>query len=291
MIKKYLVYILLHFVVLLLGFTAILGKLITVDAVNLVFYRTAIATITSLLFAFIYRAKLKLVFSSQIKLMLIGLLVGLHWITFFGAIKMSNVCVTLACLGVSTLFTAIFEPISQKRRISRVEVFVGILVAFGLATVFNFEIRYYQGIILGVISFIIAGVFSVLNKNVSHLYDALTINFYEMLGACISIFVYLILMGGLQTPLKISSNNWIWLAILGVLCTSFAFTATIWIMKKMSAYDVVLAINIEPIYGIAFAYLIFGQDEKMTPGFYAGVILILISVFLFPYMKRRFSVN
>ena len=290
-LKKNFVYILLHLVVFLLGFTAILGKLISLNAVNLVFYRTAIATIASLLLALVLNVKLRIGKLAVFKLMFIGLLVGLHWITFFGAIKASNVCVTLACLGVSTLFTAVAEPISQKRKISSVEVLVGVLIILGLATVFNFEIQYVSGIILGVVSFVIAGVFSVLNKNISHKYDALTVNFYEIIAAAVSILVYLLINGSLMPITQISSSDWIWLLVLGVLCTSFAFTATVWIMKQLSAYDVVLAINLEPIYGIFLAYFIFGNEEKMTPGFYAGVTLVIFAVFAFPFLKRRFPAN
>lgn len=285
--KKYAVYILLNFVVILLGFTAILGKLITLDAVNLVFYRTSIATITSFLIALILKWQIRLSLKDVAYLMFIGVLIGLHWITFFWAIKVSNVSVTLACLGVSTLFTSFVEPISQKRKISIVEVLVGILVVLGLAAVFNFEIRYYQGIILAVISFIIAGLFTVINKNISMRYEAITVNLYEMLGAAVSIGLYQLLMMDLISPLALSAKDWLWLLLLAVICTSFAFTATVWIMKKLSAYDVVLAINLEPIYGIVLAYFIFGQEEKMTPGFYAGAILILLAVLLYPFLKRK----
>ena len=270
-----------------MGFTAILGKLITLNAVELVLYRTGIASLASFVIIIYTKRSVVIPFRSVLKLMAIGLIVALHWITFFYAIKISNVSVTLACLGVSTLFTAFAEPISQKRKISFLEVTIAILIVFGLATIFKFEMQYQMGIIVSVFSFLLAGIFSVVNKNIALHYDSLTINFYEMLGAVSGILIYTIFFtGGVSSPLLIGGDDWIWLIILGTVCTSFAFTATIKIMQKLSAYDVVLAINLEPIYGIALAYLFFGNEERMTFAFYVGTFLILIAVVGFPFMKR-----
>ncbi|MEI7595063.1 MAG: DMT family transporter [Bacteroidota bacterium] len=290
MIKKdYSIYFLLHIVVVILGFTAILGKLITLNAVDLVLIRTGIAALTTFLILLFTKRSVLIPFKSSLKLMLIGVLVALHWITFFLAIKISNVSVTLACLGVSTLFTAFAEPISQKRKISYLEVVIAILIVLGLATIFKFEMQYKMGIIVSVFSFILAGIFSVINKNIALQHDSLTINFYEMLGASLSILVYILLFtDSLIDFSEIGRIDWLWLLLLGTVCTSFAFTATVKIMQKLSAYDVVLAINLEPIYGIALAYLFFGDSERMTFGFYIGTVLISIAVLGFPFLKRKF---
>lgn len=280
----------LHLIVFILGFTAILGKLISVPAINLVCYRTLIAFICLYIILLIKKTSIKLPFRSIMLISSIGVIVALHWICFFYAIKVSNISVTLGCLSTSTLFTSIIEPLTQKRRIMWYEVLLGLVIIAGLYIIFQFETRYYEGIIFSVIAALLAATFSVLNKNISRRFDNNVISFYEMLSGFVVITIFLFIKEGFADAfIGITVNDAIWLFILGFICTAYAFSATVDLMKKISAYIIVLTINLEPVYGIIMAFLIFGESERMTVGFYVGTFVILLSVFSYPLLSRKFS--
>jgi len=280
-------YFKLHFIVLLLGFTAILGKLISISAIDLVWYRTLFGMLAILAFLLWKKRAIKLPTKDVFMLLGIGVVVGAHWMCFFQAIKVSNVSLTLACLSTTTLFTAIAEPLTQKRRISLLEVFIGFAVIIGLNTIFRFEPQYIEGIIYAVICAILAGIFSIMNKNISHRFDPMVLNFYEMSGAFITTFLFIIFSGNLSSfPVVLPLNDYIFLAILGVVCTAYAFAALVELMKRLSAYAIILTINLEPIYGILIALPLFGDSEVMTSGFYFGALIILASVFGYFMLKK-----
>jgi drug/metabolite transporter (DMT)-like permease len=206
---------------------------------------------------------------------------------FFYAIKVSNVSVTLGCLSVTTLFTSFIEPLVQKRKISLVEVIIGLLIILGIYIIFRFETRYFEGIVFSLLAALFASIFSMLNKQVSLKYDARVISFYEMLSGFAAITVFLLLSRDFNDiQFSMSIYDLIFLLLLGIVCTAWAFTATIGIMQRLSAYQVVLAINLEPVYGIVLAWVIFGQSEQMTAGFYAGAAIIIVSVFMYPVLKK-----
>ncbi len=283
-------YIHLHFIVILLGFTAILGALITLDAIALVWYRMLFATVGLYLFLLIQKIPIKVNRKQLFHLLSIGILVALHWITFFHAIKVSNVSVTLGVFASTTLFTSFLEPILQGRKIFWLEVLIGLVIIFGIYLIFRFEINYFEGILYSLISALLNGLFVVLNRNISHRWNPTVISFYEMIGGFAAISVFYI---GYSHPdggfFLLSLPDVGWLIILSLLCTSYAFTAIVEIMKVLSAYTVVLSINLEPVYGIILAYLIFGESEKMSAGFYMGTLIILISVFSYPLLRRKFG--
>lgn len=280
-------YIELHFVVLLLGFTGILGKLISLPAPELVVFRMGIAMI-SLFFILSYKGLF--VFPSRHMLfssMVVGLIIAAHWTTFFLAIKLSNVSVGLGILGVGTLFTAFMEPIISRKKISLLEISVGVIIMLGIYMIFRFESRYTTGIIFAIVSYFLSSLFSVLNKELSHKYNNQLLGFYEMA------FGFLFALIALPF-LEAFSNGYFWpntldviyLLLLGVVCSAYAFAATITLMKKLSAYIVVLHINLEPIYAIVFAFFIFGESEHMTWGFYIGAGIVTLAVFLYPVLQR-----
>lgn len=278
----------LHFIVILLGFTAILGKLIELPAPALVWYRTLIA-FTALMAWFLFSGtKFILPLKQTLQILGIGLIVGLHWIFFFHAIKVSNVSVTLGCLAAGTLFTSFLEPLIFKRRIFWLEVVVGVIIIAGLYMIFQFETRYTSGILFSLLSFFLSSLFTVLNKKISLKYNQNVIGFYEMTGGFLGVTIYLLITNDLNSEsMSISLNDIVYLLILGIVCSSYAFSAVIRIMKKLSAYVVVLSINLEPVYGIILAYFIFGASEYMTTGFYAGTILLVLTVFLYPIVTRK----
>jgi len=282
----------LHLVVLIYGFTAILGKLITLPAPQLVWYRMLIAVIAFYIFLQWKKTNLSVSREQFLKLFGIGLIVALHWITFFSAIKISNVSVTLGCLATSTFFTSLLEPFFFRKRINVIEVIVGLLIIFGLYLIFRFEIRYSTGIIVALIAAFLAGLFSVINKKMVMHQKASVISFYEMVGGLTGITVYLFFSTSESSPLLLPSPaDFIYLLILGTICTAYAFAIQVDVMRHLSAYIVALTINLEPVYGIVMAFFIFGETEHMTGGFYLGTSIILISVLGFPiyhyYLKKR----
>jgi len=282
----------LHVIVFILGFTAVLGKLISMPAMPLVWYRMLIAAVTLAGILLLTRQSVKLNWRVLLKLAGIGIIVAAHWITFFHAIKVSNISVTLSCLAATTLFTSFIEPLSQKRRISWLEVVIGIVIIGALYLIYQFETRYVEGILFSLLAALLASVFSVLNKNIAHKYDIRIIAFWEMLSGFIGISLFmLITLSPGEWQLSLSWKDALWLILLGTICTAIAYAETIRVMKKLSAYVVVLVINLEPVYGIVLGYLIFGESELMTGGFYAGTAVLLLAVFTYPVLKRKLKVS
>jgi drug/metabolite transporter (DMT)-like permease len=281
-------HLLLHVVVVILGFTAILGKLITLPAYELVWYRMMIAFIALAIITFFKKHSLALPVKDILTLSGIGVIIAVHWICFFQAIKVSNVSVALGCLSVSTLFTSLIEPLLHRRKISLMEVAIGFIIIVGIYIIFRFETRYLWGIIYTILASLFSSTFSVLNKQIALKYKPDVTAFYEMLSGfiCISIFLFLT-KDSVDIKLSLNTPNLIYLLLLGIICTAYAFSATIKIMQKLSAYQVVLAINLEPIYGILAAYFIFGESEHMSAGFYIGASIILSSVIVYTVLKSR----
>lgn len=288
-IKLFRQYAHLHFIVVLLGFTAILGALITIDAISLVWFRMFFAALGLWVYLRLKKVNLSITFKEQLHLYIIGLVVALHWITFFHAINVSNVSVTLGVFASTTLFTSFLEPLLQKRKILWLEVFIGLVIIGGIYLIFQYEMDYVEGILFSLLSALLNGLFVVLNRNISRRWNPSLISFYEMIGGFAGITVFLLITGGTYiTMMSLNSKDLMWILILSFLCTSYAFAAIVEIMKELSAYTVVLAINLEPVYGIFLAFLIFGEAERMSGGFYVGTLIILISVFSYPYLKRKF---
>lgn len=289
-VKLFRQYAHLHFIVVLLGFTAILGALITIDAIPLVWLRMFFAAIGLFIYLKFKGIKTWLPLKDQLHLYLIGLLVALHWITFFHAIKVSNVSVTLGVFASTTLFTSFLEPFLQKRKILWLEVLIGLVIIFGIYLIFQYEMEYVEGILFSLLSAFLNGLFVVLNRNISRRWNPALISYYEMIGGFAGISVFLLFAGTITYHLSgMTLQDLMLILVLSFLCTSYAFAAIVEIMKELTAYAVVLAVNLEPVYGIFLAFLIFGETERMSGGFYIGTLIILLSVFSYPYLKRKFS--
>lgn len=283
-------YLKLHLIVVILGFTAILGRLTEASVLNIVFYRTLLASSGMWLLASFQKKDLSLPFNKMLPLLGVGALMTLHWFCFFGSARMATVAVSLVTFSTTSFFTSILEPITKKQKISWIEVFLGILVVAGMYFVFKFEGQYLSGILVGLVGAFLASVFSVMNAHLSHKYEAQTVTFYEMFGAFLSTIIYIPIMlyfiKDLDFKFVLSSSDWLWIGILGLVCTVYPYNEMMKLLKKFSAFTLNLSINMEPIYGIILAYLIFGEKEKMTGGFYIGGLLILASVFLHPFLKN-----
>lgn len=277
----------LHLIVFIWGFTAVLGKLISLHALPLVWYRMLIAV--TIIFGYVKIRKIPLVLSKRLLFgfLFSGLVIALHWLTFFQAIKVSNISVTLACLSTGALFAAILEPVFYGKKIVLYEVFFGLLVVFGLGIIFKVEGNYVEGILLALTSAFLSATFSVINGKFAKYNDAAVITFYELLGGLGFLSVYLLFSGGFnQEFFQISMNDLLWLFVLGSICTAYAFLASVKVMKYLTPYTVMLTINLEPIYGIILGILVFSESEKMSPEFYIGASIILVTVILNGVIKN-----
>jgi len=282
-------YLELHFIVLLWGFTAILGVLISIPVVELVFYRTLLATALLGLLLWFRGISFKLGRIPTVHILLVGILIGAHWITFFLAARISNVSVCLAGFSTIALWTSILEPMILTKRFQWYEVLLGLITILGLYVIFRFEFEYARGLILAVISAILGALFTVLNGRFTQRFDHFAITFYEMIGAAVSIVLIFPWYSSWQTAgLQLVPNamDWVYLLILAAVCTVYAYSISVELMKRISAFAINLTVNLEPVYGIILALIIFGEKEKMTPGFYWGTGIILLAVLSYPLINR-----
>lgn len=279
--------VLLHLVVLIFGFTGILGKLISIHSELLVWHRMLVAFVSLFIFMLIKKKSIRLSKSGLIQFIGVGFIIAAHWIFFFEAIKQSNVSIALAALATASIFTALLEPLFFKRKLYLYEVFLGAVVVLGLYFIFEFTVGRTLGIFLGVISAFLASLFTVINGKLIQRYNSERISLYEMLGGVLGISIYFLL--GIPEgdfSLFIPSSDLIYILLLGIVCTAFAFVASVEVMKELSPFTVSLSINLEPVYGIILAVLIFGEEEEMSGGFYTGTLIILSSIFLNVWLKR-----
>ena len=270
--------ILLHFIVFVWGWTAVLGKLITLPALQLIWIRVMIAGTGMLIYVLMNRIPLfKLSGKTFFQLFAIGLLVGVHWICFYGAVKASNVSVTLACFSTGALFTSLLEPLFFKRKFLWYELFFGLVVIGALTLIFNVETQYTKGILLGIGAALTSSMMGILNSIMSRKeHGAGLISFYEMVGCWICISAFLLWRHPEQaTFIHISEMDWIYLIILALGCTTVPFIIGVYVLKKVSPYTMALTLNLETIYGILFAFFIFTGSEKMSATFYIGAAIIL----------------
>ncbi|WP_395047205.1 DMT family transporter [Flavobacterium sp.] len=281
-------YLKLHLIVFIWGFTAILGALISLEALPLVWYRMIFATGFIILFIAFKKISLKLSRKTIIGLLFAGLIIALHWLTFFKAIKESNISVTLACLATGAFFTSILEPIFYKRKIIAYEVFFGLIVIIGLYIIFQVEGNYIYGIVLALSSAFLSALFSVINGKFAVKYDPTVISFYEILGGVLCLTIFMLFNQNFNVSFfQLSTNDLLWLLVLSSVCTAYAFIASVGVMKYLSPYTVMLTINLEPIYGIILALIVFNDKEKMSMQFYIGALIILSTVILNGVLKNR----
>ncbi len=283
-------YIKLNWIVFIWGFTAILGRLITLDALPLVWFRMLFAVVFIFIYNKITNTSIKLPKKVILKFLVAGLVIALHWFTFFRAIKVSNVSITLACLSTGAFFASLIEPIFFKKKIIWYEIFFGLLVVVGLSIIFNVEGQYSVGIILALISAFLSASFAVINSKFVENYEPKVISFYELLGGVLFFSLFLLGSSSFNADFfQITLNDFMYLLILSSVCTAYAFIASTSVMKFLSPYTVMLTINLEPIYGILLAVLIFKEKEQMSSTFYLGAFIILITVILNAVIKAKYK--
>lgn len=212
-------------------------------------------------------------------LFIAGVTISLHWVTFFMAIKESNVSIALATMSTGAFFTALLEPIWYGRKMIWYEVVFGVIVMIGLYIIFKVETEYVYGILLALISALLSAIFSLINGRLSQYERPSIISFYELGSGVLFLSIYLWAMGSFTSDFfKLSQSDWIFIFILASVCTAYAFIASVKVMKYISPYTVMLTTNLEPVYGIVLAFVILGDNEKMNPLFYVGALVILCTV-------------
>jgi drug/metabolite transporter (DMT)-like permease len=282
-------YLHLHFLVFIAGFTAILGEAISLSSIALVWHRMLIALVLTFLFLLYYRYNLKIKLKDFFKFSLAGIIIALHWITFFEAIEQSNISITLAMFSTGAFFASLIEPIFFKRKVRPVEIILGFIVICGVFIILQANISSFIGVLLGIISALLASLFSVLNGKLVQDNNPFLISFYEFLSGVIFILLYLTFSGNL-IDLNIEtffSYDYLYVFILGSICTAYAFIASIYILKFLSPYTLVLTYNLEPVYGILLAIFIFPETEKMEFSFYIGTLIIISTIIINSILKIK----
>lgn len=278
----------LHATVVVFGFTGILGKLISLSAVPLVFWRTLIGAGGLYVWMALRRSAPGPNMSGKVRLGVAGtgLLVAVHWVTFFAAIKASTVSLALAVMATVPVFVALIEPVLRRRRVDPFELLLGLFAVLGLWWMYRVDVSYGTGMLLALVSAFCAALFGTLNSIWGQHAPSLAVSRIELATACGSLALWMACTDGWQGA-QPTAADWGWLLILGIVATSLAFALTVEVMKVLSPFTVAMAINLEPIYAIVLALLIFGEEEVMPPGFYGGAAVLLATVFLDVFIKRR----
>jgi drug/metabolite transporter (DMT)-like permease len=272
----------LHMAIFLAGFTGILGRLITLNEGLLVWYRMLFTIIALWIIFFISRNKETTQSSEIFKMYMVGAIVALHWVFFYGSIKYANVSIGLVCFSAVGFFTALLEPLIIKRRINSVELVLGLIVMAGIYFIFHFDPRYKIGILLGIISSLLAACFTIFNKIILKKHSAMQVTLHELTGGWISLSlllpIYLYFF-----PVERFLPSWSdtgWLLVLSLFCTVLAFNLSMNALRKISPFTVNLSYNLEPVYGILLAFVIYREDRELEKGFYIGISIILFTVLL-----------
>lgn len=280
-------YLHLHLIVFIWGFTAILGDLISIRDISLVWYRMLLAGTFLFMYARGTGRELRLPRKEILKLIFVGGLIAAHWIFFFKAIKISNVSVTLAMFSCGAFFASVLEPLLYKRRMLWYEVFFGLIIIAGLFYIMQVEVRYLWGALSALFSVFLGVLFTLGNGKLIQKHDSVVIALYEFYAGFLFVTIYLAFTGAF-TPafFDVSGKDWALLLLLSSICTAYAFTAAVKVMRKLTPYTVMLTTNLEPVYGILLAYFILDDDERMSLSFYIGAAVILAVVILNGVMKH-----
>ena len=282
----------LHIAVLLAGFTGVLGRLITLNEGLLVWYRLLFSSVTLWILFYFTRKLRRISFKEFLKIFGVGLIAALHWVTFYGSIKYANVSVALVCFSAIGFFTAIFEPLVFRTRIDIWELLLGLMVIGGIYIIFHFDPQYKIGIVVGIISALLGSLFPIFNRVLLKTHSTETITVYELTGGFLALSIMLpfyLRLFPADHLIPTLSDFW-WLLVLSWLCTVLAFQLSMNALKKISAFTVNLSYNLEPVYGILLAFVIYQENRELKSSFYVGLSIIILAVALQTldvYVKHR----
>lgn len=272
----------LHLFVFLAGLTAPIGNLIQLNGLILVFYRMLLTVIALIPIYILHKQADRVSVKEKVKLVGIGVLIAIHWVCFYGSIKLANVSIALVCFSSVGIFTAFLEPLICKTKFIWNDIFIGLISLAGIFCIFQFDIQFRTGILVGLLSALFASIFTILNKKVTNQHSTQTIQMFEMTGGLGFLTLVIFILNTFQnTPFIFPSNlDWFWLIVLALACTVLANNLMLKALKNVSAFTMNVTLNLEPVYGIIIAILLFQEQKQMGKGFYLGIVLIAFSVLL-----------
>ena len=275
-------FIQLHIAVFLAGFTAILGKLIGLNEGLLVWYRLLITVVILGMILYLKKSLQLVPFQDVLKIFAVGLLVAIHWVTFYGSIKYGNASIAVVCLSASGFFTAFFEPLLFKRKVVLIDILLSLVSIVGIGIIFDFHPQYKTGIIFGIISALGSSLFPIFNKKLLIRYSPTTLTLYELGGGllAVTLLIPFYLMRFPAFYYLPTASDWVWLLVLAGICTVLCFDLQLNALKKISPFTANIAYNMEPVYGIILAFIVFRENQLLDVHFYLGLVLILLSVVL-----------
>lgn len=272
----------IHLAVLLWGFTGVLGRAISLSAPMLVWYRMLLTAVIMSFILFYRKQWVKIAPKDLKQMTIVGCLMGIHWVAFYGAIKFANASIALICLATASVFTSLLDPFVNKGKHNMFELLLGCLALAGVYCIYQGQQMFGLGILFGVIAAILSSVFTVLNKRIAGKYPSRTMVFYEMATGWVLISVLMPLQFYYEsdTVLLPQAYDWIWLIVLSLCCTVWAQSLALNALKHISSFTATLSVNLEPVYGILLAFVFYNENEQLTGGFFIGMGLIFLSVLL-----------
>lgn len=278
-----------HLIVFIFGFSSVMGALCSLDAIPLVVYRMLLASLgLAVYFAIFHPTYFRLERSLWVKVILGGLIIGVHWVTFFHAIKVAGVSLTLSMMATGAFITAMIEPLINKRKILGYELLFGGLIAVGVGMIFQAEYEHLYGISIALLSAFLSSVFTILNTQLVKQGKAITLSFYELMVGAVFGIGFVIFSGNYTLEaFELRQWDWLWIILIAWVCTSYAFNISIKVMQHLSPFTVMLIINLEPVYGILLSLAIWGDEELMSFRFYLGFVIVLGAILLNGIYKRQ----
>ncbi|WP_413670568.1 DMT family transporter [Mucilaginibacter sp. Mucisp86] len=282
-------FVLLHIAVILAGFTGVFGKLISLNEYLLTCYRTLFSFLFLVIIVWIKRPQFKYSWSNITEMGKAGLLIAFHWVFFYASIKYSNVSVGVVCYCLTSFFTAFLAPLINRKPFNITELLLSTLTLAGIGLIFHFDTSFRTGIVLGVISSFLASLYTIFNERLVKKYDATAMNLYQMLAGTIALVIAspLYLHFFPSKAILPGTLDIIYLLLLSLFCTVGLYVMVAEVLKKMSAFTVNLTFNLEPVYSILLAMILFNESRQLNVSFYAGLLIIIISVVLQAGLSRR----
>lgn len=282
-------YLQMHISILLWGFTGIFGKAIEMNAVMIVWYRMIISAVALIPFMVKHKQFILPDKKRFASIIITGFVVCLHWLTFYASIKASNVSIALSCFASVSLFSALLEPLFYRKKINKQNIILALFVLVGIYIIFAFQQLYAMGIVLALISALLGALFTILNKIFVSNDEPAPVTFIELLSGFVFLSILLpLILPAFNVSFQIPSTiDWVWLLLLSVVCTSVAFTLSLEALKKVSAFTMNLSVNLEPLYSIVLAIILFKENELLNNGFYIGAVIVISSVFIHSLLQYR----